>query len=242
MKKALLHLIILFSIKDSLAQSCVVSVQELVGQYAGGCKKGKADGQGMAVGTDKYIGAFTNGQPHGRGKYEWKDGGSYDGQWKLGLFDGSGTLKRPHETKRDSMIVVQGFWKKGKYVGLYEKPYLVNMLTNNITDVNVRKLNNTHSQIIVTVKSVTGGAASNSGVALPKTRLTNIEVIEGRFEQQLADETSSPISNKYSFRQVTFPFYAVLTFAATGTFLPPEKIRIEVRESGNWYVQVAIDN
>jgi hypothetical protein len=242
MKKVILHLIVLFSITDSVAQSCVVSVQELVGQYTGGCKKGKAEGQGTATGIDKYIGAFRNGQPHGRGKYEWKDGGSYDGLWKDGLFDGSGTLKKPHEIKRDSMIVMQGFWKKGKYVGQYEKPYLVNTLTNNISDVSVRKLNNTQSQIVVTVKSVTGGAASNSGVALPKARLTNIEIIEGRFEQQLADETSSPISNKYSFRQVTFPFYAVLTFAATGTFLQPEKFRIEVRESGDWYVQVAIEN
>ncbi len=241
MKKLLLHVILLLVLSNSLAQSCVVSVNELVGQYTGGCKKGKAEGQGTAIGIDKYTGTFKNGQPHGRGKYEWKSGGFYDGFWKDGLFDGPGTLQRPHEAERDSMIIREGFWKKGRYVGRYEKPFLVNMLTNNISDVNVRKLNNSQSHIVVAVKSITGGAAS-SGVVLPKVRLISTEVIEGRFEQQLADETSSPISNKYSFRQVTFPFYAVLTFAATGTFLQPEKLRIEIRESGDWYVQVAIEN
>lgn len=242
MKRIILHLNLIFFSAYVVGQSCAVSVEALAGQYTGGCKKGRAEGKGTAIGIDQYTGGFKNGYPHGQGKYTWKNGNSYDGLWKEGLFEGAGTLKRFDKVKRDSLIVTEGFWKKGKYVGRFEKPYLVNMLTNNISEVNVRKLNNTQLQIVFTVRSITGGAASSSGVALPKVRLTNIEVIEGRFEQQLADETSSPISNKYSFRQVTFPFYAVLTFASTGTFLQPEKFRIDVREGGDWQVQVAIEN
>ncbi len=245
MKTILVYFVFLFSTTRLLSQSCSISVDALKGQYIGDCKKGKAAGKGTAIGIDSYTGDFKNGYPDGQGKYTWKNGNWYEGFWKDGLFEGQGTLSKI--SKPDS-VVLTGIWKKGKYVGRYEKPYIVHSITNSINDVNIRKLNNTVSEITITVKSITGGGLSPglnpiiSNPVLPKPRLINILPIGGRFEQQVTDETSSTVTNKYIFRKVTFPFYAILSFQAIGTKLQEEKVVIEIFENGGWYVQVSINN
>ena len=241
-KQILLYFVSLFSTTGLLSQSCNVSVDSLKGQYTGDCRKGKAEGKGTAIGIDSYAGNFKNGYPDGQGKYTWKNGSWYEGFWKNGLFEGQGTLNKINNDEPHSAVVLTGFWKKGKYIGRYEKPYIVSSLTNNISDINIRKLNSTTSEITITVKSITGGASTLSNPALPKSRLIDIQTIEGRFDQQVTDETSSTITNKYIFRKVTFPFYAILSFETTGTKLQAEKVRLEIFENCDWYVQVSIDN
>jgi len=225
------------------AQSCLVSVAALTGSYTGDCKNGKADGSGTATGNDTYTGNFKNGYPDGEGKYTWKNGNSYDGFWKNGLFEGRGTLKKADDNKADSLIVINGFWKKGKYIGQYEKPYTITALTNNVSDVNTRKLNNTKSEITITVKSITAGGATLSNPVLPKPRLVGIQDILGRFDQQANDE-SSAVSNRYTLRGVKFPYHAILSFETAGAAksLHVEKIEVEIMESSNWFIQVSIDN
>ena len=187
-------------------------------------------------------GNFKNGYPDGHGKYTWKNGSWYEGFWKNGLFEGQGTLNKVNNNKPDIAVVLSGFWKKGKYTGRYEKPYIVHSITNNISDINIRKLNSTTSEITITVKNITGGASSLSNPALPKSRLINIETIEGRFEQQITEETSSTVTNKYIFRKVTYPLYAILSFETIGAKLQVEKVGVEIFENCDWYVQVSIDN
>ncbi|MGH2566295.1 MAG: hypothetical protein ACRDE5_17380, partial [Ginsengibacter sp.] len=143
----------------------------------------------------------------------------------------------------DSMLVLQGFWKKGKYIGKYEKPYVVHTLTNNITDVSVRKLNKAGSQIIINVKCITGGASNVMNQHLPKARLVDVQLVEGRFDQQVADETASLVSNNYTLRNVTYPFYAIFSFETKNDMkFDVERVGIEFLEDSNWYVQVNIDN
>src|ERR1700674_1110135 len=137
-KQMVLYFIFFFSATGLLSQPCKVSVDSLKGQYTGNCKKGRAEGKGTAVGIDSYMGDFKNGYPDGKGKYIWKNGSWYEGFWKNGLFEGEGTLSKID--KPDSAVVLTGFWKKGKYIGKYEKPYIVYPITNNISDVNIRKL------------------------------------------------------------------------------------------------------
>ncbi|MDZ7607199.1 MAG: hypothetical protein U5K79_16780 [Cyclobacteriaceae bacterium] len=48
----------------------------------GECKKGLANGQGNAKGTDEYEGQFKDGLPHGTGTYIWANGDVYTGAWK----------------------------------------------------------------------------------------------------------------------------------------------------------------
>eukprot|EP00899_Mesostigma_viride_P002232 jgi/Mesvir1/12009/Mv00312-RA.1 len=40
--------------------------------------------------SDKYIGDWLDGKPHGKGKYVWADGSQYDGEWKSGKKHGYG--------------------------------------------------------------------------------------------------------------------------------------------------------
>ncbi len=243
MKSLIISFALLICVTNAPAQSCIISVATLEGSYTGDCKNGKANGIGTATGTDTYTGNFVNGYPEGEGKYTWKNGNVYDGFWKKGLFEGKGTLKKADDTKTDSLIIITGFWKKGKYIGQYEKPYTVTALTNNISDINTRKLNNTKSEITIAVKSITAGGTTLSTPLLPKPTLIGIQDISGRFDQR-ADDESSTISNRYTLRGVKFPYHAILSFETAGAAksLHVEKIEVEIQESSNWLIQVSIDN
>lgn len=244
MKTMLLVLIVLTSAVTVCAQDCTVSVDSLKGQYTGGCKKGKAAGTGTATGTDTYTGSFKNGYPDGEGKYTWKNGNWYQGQWQHGLFEGKGTLHKTNEGIKDTLIIITGFWKKGKYTGAFDKPYTLTALTNNFSDLSIRKVGKTKAEISIVIKSITSGASDIANLHLPKPRLISVQSVEGKFQHQLNDETSSIINNKYSFQQVTFPFHAVFTFETESQYhnLHTEKIELEILESGDWYLQLNLDN
>ena len=244
MNKSIFLFASVFSVSVVLSQPCIVSIDSLKGQYTGGCKHGKANGFGTAIGTDSYTGNFKNGYPDGEGKYTWKNGTWYDGSWRAGVFEGNGTFNKVDDVKPDSATLVTGFWQDGKYIGKYQKPYSIVSLTNGISDISARKVGNTKAEITITVTSTTAGGSSLYKPILPKPKLVGIDLLEGRFQQQADNETSN-ITNRYTFRQVTFPFYAIFTFETTGTNpmpLPREKIRVEISESSNWYIQVKIDN
>jgi len=245
MKKSLLLLFIFFSsIPDLLSQSCSVGVDSLKGQYTGGCKNGKANGFGTATGVDSYTGNFRNGYPDGEGKYTWKNGTWYNGNWKAGLFDGNGTFNKVEANRPDSATLITGFWKDGKYVGKYQKPLSFSSLTSGINDISGRKLRDSKAEITIGVKSTTAGGASLYKNVLPKPKLVSVELIQGLYQQR-ADNESAALTNIYTFRNVTFPFQAILSFETTGTNPLPsavEKIKVEITESGSWYIQVNIDN
>jgi hypothetical protein len=73
--KALWFMLILFSGSILFAQEeCKVLMPEISGSYTGKCKKGLAQGKGLAIGTDTYEGRFLKGLPDGTGKI-------YMGRW-----------------------------------------------------------------------------------------------------------------------------------------------------------------
>ena len=244
MKKSMSLFASVFMVSIVLSQSCIVSMDFLKGQYTGGCKHGKANGFGTAIGVDSYTGNFKNGYPDGEGKYTWKNGTWYDGSWRAGSFHGNGTFNKVDDFKPDSVTLITGFWQDGKYVGKYQKPYSVVSLTNGTSDISARKIGKTKDEITITVTSTTAGGSSLYQPILPKPKLVSVDLVQGRFQQQADNETSS-IINRYTFRQVTFPFSAIFTFETTGTNPLPlsrEKIKVEISESGNWYIQTKIDN
>lgn len=244
MKKFMLVFVSAFLVSAVSSQSCIVSIDSLKGQYTGGCKHGKADGFGSAIGTDTYAGNFKNGYPDGEGKYTWKNGTWYDGNWKAGVFDGNGTFNKVMQAHPDSFILITGFWQAGNYIGKVQKPYSVVSLTNGISDVSAKKLKDTRNEITIAVTSTTAGGSSLTNPVLPKPKLVNIELFEGRFMHK-ADNESSGTTNRYTLRNVTFPFFAILTFETTGTNPMPsalEKIKVEISESSSWYIRVKVDN
>lgn len=89
---------------------CIVKLPAISGSYTGGCKKGLANGKGIAQGVDRYEGQFVSGLPEGKGIYRWADGSYYDGEWKKGIREGMGKM-----VKGDSVII--GFWNANKYQG-----------------------------------------------------------------------------------------------------------------------------
>ena len=240
----LLPFVLVLSITFALSQPCIVKIDSLKGQYTGDCRNGKANGFGTATGVDSYTGNFKDGYPDGEGKYSWKNGTWYNGGWKAGLFDGNGTYNKVDQNKPDSATLVTGYWKAGKYIGKFQKPYSFTALTGGINDLNGRKIRDQKAEITIAVKSTTAGASSIYKNILPKPKLVSVELTEGLFQQRADNETAA-LMNIYTFRNVTFPFQAILSFETTGTNPLPstqEKIKIEISETGSWYIQVNIDN
>jgi hypothetical protein len=88
---------VLFTIFFALIQfnafsqdECKVLKPEISGKYTGDCKKGLADGKGVAEGKDKYDGKFKKGLPNGKGTYTWSTGEVYKGSWYEGKKHGEG--------------------------------------------------------------------------------------------------------------------------------------------------------
>lgn len=234
-------LLLLFAKNLAAQNNCSVAVDSLKGQYNGDCKNGKAHGTGTAVGINSYTGNFKNGYPDGNGKYTWQNGSWYQGSWKNGNFDGQGTLCVKSLTEADS-IITTGFWKKGKYIGQYEKPYTSRALTSNVSDVNIHKGLGLPSSITIVVKNVSGGGASISSTNSMKPHLADLQLLKGKFDQRQTDESSSPGISKYVFTSVSFPFSATLSFEVAGSTMPIQKIIIELYETNSWEVMVNINN
>jgi len=89
---------------------CKVKLPEISGSYSGKCKKGLADGEGIAQGIDRYEGHFVKGLPDGTGVYKWVNGSYYEGEWKKGMREGEGKMVYTNS-------VVTGFWKANQYLG-----------------------------------------------------------------------------------------------------------------------------
>ena len=83
---------------------------------------------------DKYVGAWSNGQPHGQGKYYFASKERYEGNFQYGKFDGTGTMFYPDgayytgswrknlkngfgKLVRTNGAVTEGTWTNGKYSG-----------------------------------------------------------------------------------------------------------------------------
>ncbi len=137
--KALWFMLILFSGSILFAQEeCKVLMPEISGSYTGKCKKGLAQGKGLAVGTDTYEGRFLKGLPDGTGKYTWADGRVYEGSWEAGKREGKGRMTYP-TVGEDS--IVTGYWKKDEYAGKeLIPPYRVTR-NQGIIRYSIRKVN-----------------------------------------------------------------------------------------------------
>ena len=143
--KILFSLLLLSISSPQFAQDkgdCEVLMEALSGSYEGECKKGLANGQGIAVGTDTYEGNFKKGLPEGEGTYTWSNGHVFTGTFKKGLKEGDGKLSYTPDS------TLTGFWKNDKYMGLYENPYKVLAKTGPVSRLVVRKIANTPNDII----------------------------------------------------------------------------------------------
>ena len=150
---------------------------------------------------------------------------------------------------KDSSMVIKGFWEKGKFINKIElhSPFKLVPLTNYINNFTMRKLSGTDGSITIIVKSTTGGAQTISGnfptIYVPV--LSDIQLIEGIYNEKIADEKPQATFNKYILRQVTFPFAAILSFKMPNTSISfnqsVQQLSVEIPGNGNYYLEVNLD-
>lgn len=234
MKKLIILFSFLFSSTILFAQDapCTVSVDALKGTYTGGCKNGKADGEGVAKGIDSYEGTFKNGLPEGIGMYIWKNGDLFYGSWKKGLKEGKGELHVPINDK-DSTI--NGYWKNDVYKGRYEKLFIVHNSSSDVGRVEVNNITGGKlNSITLNVESLVGGGSVFSSSNLSQlTQMTGMEISGGSY----MSKSSTTLTNKdvTIFQGVVFPFRARFNFGAS-------MIDIEIFGEGDWHINVPINN
>ena len=223
-----LFLIIVQSV--SHAQDCKVLDPNLLGVYTGDCRNGKADGQGKSVGLHSYEGEFKAGLPDGEGIYTDDKGSVYKGQFKKGKREGYGE----YIIKNGMDSVLNGYWKKNIYVGLYENPYKVVSKTSMVNTININtQASKTFPTIEVSIESFIGGVIDVHGEN-PKPTLTGVVFSKGTYH--LMDEmTSQQKKNVYIFNNVIYPATVSFRF---GT----EEVIVDFYEVKNYKVSVVLRN
>jgi hypothetical protein len=232
--KKLLTVLLISSSLFTWSQNCTVLMESIKGTYEGDCKKNKADGKGTATGEDSYTGEFKAGLPDGVGKYTWKNGDWYEGRWKKGLREGEGTMHYAGKTTKDGVLT--GFWKKDKYAGKYEKPYIVHNKTPDVTRTDVTIDRETaFNEITFSIETTSGGAkiGVTSLTVIPKVTITDITIISGQYMNK-TDNNNLPKTYISTLKDVQFPFRARITMGA-------DMIDMEFLEKGSYKVELRIN-
>jgi hypothetical protein len=211
MQKLFLLSFLVISFLNIKAQSadCKVQPDSLKGTYEGGCKNGKAEGKGKATGTDTYDGEFKNGWPDGIGKYSWKSGESFEGNFKKGLKEGKGELH-----KADNQVIT-GYWKKDKYYGIYEYPFVLISNSSTIYRIDCKITDEKGEDIILTAHRLSDGTSvfSNNSVV---PVISNINTVIGTFYTQNTQKLGN--SGITRVQQVTFPYKAIFSIDTGESF------------------------
>jgi len=223
----------IFVSQAGLAQEpCKVLMPSIAGTYEGGCKKGKASGEGKAEGVDQYLGEFKDGVPHGKGIYRWKNGNFYDGEWANGRKDGNGGMAYKREGKTDS--VVTGFWRKDVYMGKHEKPFKVYNRTSQVSKVEVKFAPSPLKEIQILLSNTTGNMPNLNGTISPKATLSDIAIAVGSYARMINQfETNKQTS--YKLESVIFPFRAKFRIGG-------QEVDVEFLEEGKYTLDIGLNN
>lgn len=194
------------------SQDCKVLLKTISDTYEGDCKKGKADGEGLAKGIDTYKGQFKKGLPHGIGIYTWHDGKTYEGNFEKGLKEGKGKLT----FKTDSIIT--GFWKKDVYMGLFEHPYKKITKSPNVSSYTLNKVQDDINNLRFYIK------VNQEQVKYPRF---NIVVHSGQYQTQIDNNDFVELTN------VTYPIKLKV-------YYKQDFIEIEIFQPGLWEIKTDI--
>ncbi|SFZ93088.1 Uncharacterized conserved protein [Flaviramulus basaltis] len=212
MKKYLFVSVLLLSVSLLFAQDCKVLLKTINQSYKGDCKKGKANGEGTAKGTDTYVGTFKKGLPHGTGTYSWSNGDIYNGSWEKGKKNGKGNLIKPDAT------VISGYWKNDDYIGLYEDPFKKLDKSLNVSSYTIKSNEGKNNVVRFYIKE------DQKQIRNPDA---NVVVHHGNYT------TVTNTSNYVELQNVNFPFKAKVYF---GTNF----IEFEIFNAGMWDVRTDI--
>lgn len=210
-----LFLFLFISLWSLAGQECQVSLEALQGDYAGECRKGKAHGLGEAIGMDRYKGTFKKGLPDGKGTYTWANGNKYTGEFKKGRKDGKGELI--FSTKQGDSLVT-GFWKKDEYLGQYEKPYQKLDKSQNISSINLTRIQKNLNSLRFTIRE------NQTNLKSP---VLTFSLLDGQFQNQVDNRDFVELTG------VTFPIRLKV-------FYRQEYVELEIFEPGLWNIVMDI--
>lgn len=152
MKNFILLNLVFFSIlsfSSHAQENCKVFLVNISESYAGECKKGMANGIGMAKGIDSYEGEFKKGFPHGNGTMTYANGSIYEGSWKKGERSGEGVFITDKEGER---VIQKGLWKDDEYFGK-PKSQMYKVITDmGVRNYKIRKVSDNINQVTVEVR------------------------------------------------------------------------------------------
>jgi hypothetical protein len=230
-------LVLLFSKLTFSQQECEVLLESIKGQYAGGCKKGLAHGEGTSTGTDTYAGKFKKGFPHGQGTYTWESGEFYVGNFIMGKKSGLGKFKLA-----DGTIAKEGIWENDEFKKEQDiKDYRIGM-KRNVLNVVIRDRGGEEDKVEIVL--VRDGRESTDNIH------DLMIVTSGGIEQKSL--------KSIVYKEVIYPFKANVKFKSVGKFtksvagnaqlgiqnkwdatqMPETTVEFEILEKGNWEVRI----
>lgn len=218
---SILSLVFSFAIfaQQGKSPSCQVLIPSIAEQYEGECKKGLADGAGVARGRDLYKGEFKKGLPHGQGEYTWSTGEVYNGSWIQGRRDGYGVFSF-RSAGVDSILT--GYWKNDRYLGAEYRKYNYKVLESRDLD-DTRFLQMDHVGNQVRIKIMKAGM-ENRNVS----------------EVMLWGDSGYQSASFLGYEGVTFPFTCQLNYTTTNKLNTQTlicKLVFVIYEQGSWEVQ-----
>lgn len=110
---------------------------KIIDKYVGDLRDGEPHGKGVYnyANGDKYIGEFENGLKHGRGEYYFENGDQYEGYFEFDDFHGVGIYTHVNGEKYEGHFKDGKFHKKGNFI-------LINDETNRASLKNNKKKHN----------------------------------------------------------------------------------------------------
>lgn len=201
-------------------ESCKVLKPEIAETYKGKCKKGLANGKGIATGKDRYEGRFIEGLPHGDGTYTWSSGETYKGEWLSGQRHGIGKYTMPVNGK-DS--IQDGLWSHDQYMG--PKPPNPSVLYKTGVDrYTFQKTITDKNRVLVN---------------LYKNGMRNTSISNFLISSSSGYEVS--LGEAYGYDGVTFPVTIKIQYTTTnklGTMPVNVKFDFVIHEPGDWTVNL----
>jgi hypothetical protein len=232
MRPYLILLLFLFSLSGTaLSQDCRVMVTALEQSYTGECKKGKANGIGVAVGVDRYEGNFKDGYPEGEGSYTWQNGNSYKGHFLKGEMHGEGEMTYKHENG-DS--VVKGFWKKNVFAGLYEHPYKIWFRTKKVSEIEIEHSAPAGNHVTVYIINTSTQISDNTSDDVPRMKINDIEMVKGTHGRVMLNNNHAKKSETV-INDITIPSRMKLV-------IDTEEVEIEFLEAGTYTINIRINS
>ncbi len=216
-------LVVLGISKTALSQQsdCKVYLSEISDYYSGECKKGKANGKGIAEGIDVYKGEFKKGYPNGFGTYTYKNGNIYVGEFKMGRKDGKGEFRFQMYGK-DTITV--GYWRNDEYIGLTNKPpYKV------LGKMSVDRLTFRHSDVTedrVYIEFYQNGRQNPNISNVQIVSSTGSTLTQGQFLQIVDYQLPLVLQVRYN---------TLNTFKSSSI---PCSFRVEINQKGRWDIRV----